>query len=103
MCAYQATDLPGVYVSISVQPADADPDEDPIVQLRSAAKTLLGSQAEAERIEVGDGGFAYGSASRSEAAARRGNRVFHADIGSTGAGLGDKKAAAIALLQYVVK
>ena len=36
-----------------------DPEEDPIAEVKSSAKTLTGS--EAEQIAVGDDGYAYGS------------------------------------------
>jgi hypothetical protein len=101
MCAYQATESPGTFVSVSVQPAD--PSEDPIAEVKSAAKTFLGSQMEAERIDVGDGGYAYGSASKSEAAARKGDRVFRAEITSTGGAGEGSKAAVVGLLQRVVR
>jgi hypothetical protein len=86
---------------VSVQPAD--PSQDPIAEVRSAAKTFMGSQTEAECIDVGGGSYAYESASRSEAAARKGDRVFRADITSTGGGGGGTKAAAVGLLQRVVR
>jgi hypothetical protein len=95
MCAYQGASSANTMISISVQPYDAN--EDPIADLRGSAKRLSG--AEAERIDIGDGGYAYGSKSKSEAAARKGSRVYHAEI----MGAPDKKAAAIALLKRVVK
>ena len=95
MCAYQGASSASTMISISVQPYDAN--EDPIVDLRGSAKRLSG--AEAERIDIGDGGYAYGSKTKSEAAARKGSRVYHAEI----VGAPDKKAAAIALLKRAVK
>lgn len=95
MCAYQSTSQSGVMVSVSVQPAD--PREDPVAEVRSAARTFTG--ADAERITLGDGGYAYGSKSKSEAATRSGNRVFHAEI----QGAGPKKAEVVALLSRVLR
>ena len=95
MCAYQGASSANTMISISVQPYDAN--EDPIADLRASAKRLSG--AEAERIDIGDGGYAYGSKSKSEAAARKGSRVYHAEI----MGAPDKKPAAVALLKRVVK
>ena len=91
MCAYQGASSANTMISISVQPYDAN--EDPNVDLRASAKRLSG--AEAERIAIGDGGYAYGSKSKSEAAARKGSRVYHAEI----MGAPEKKDAAIALAQ----
>lgn len=80
MCAYQGTGpSANAFISISVQPMD--PQENPVAEVRSAAKTFLGAQAEAEPIAVGDGGYAYGADTKSEAAARKGNRVFHVEVG----------------------
>jgi hypothetical protein len=100
-CAYQGSESADVFVSLSVGPVD--PKDDPLARVQSAAKTFLGAQAEADRIAVGDGGYAYGSTGKSEAAARKGDRVYHVDIGAMGSTIGDKKAAVITLLQRIVK
>ena len=100
MCAYQSTDASqGAFVSISVQPAD--PQNDRVAELRSSAKLLAG--ADAEPIQVGEGGYAYGSGSKSEAAARQGGRVFHVEAMSTGESIGNKRDAVVALLEGLVK
>lgn len=95
ICAYRGTQSANAFVSVSVQPAGSE--EDPVAQLRKTAKALSGSDAEA--LAVGDGGYAFGSPEKSGAIAKKGGRVFHAEI----SGVADKKAAAIALLTQVVK
>ena len=103
ICAYEGADRNrGTYVSLTVGPAGGE--EDPTERVQKAAKTMLGTSAEAERIDVGEGGYAYGSSSQSEAAARKGNRTYYAHIGTTGAGgPGDKKTELVALLRRVVR
>ena len=102
-CTYQGTGVAdNAFVTVSVQ--RADPEEDPVVEVPKAAKRLLGERVEVEPIDVGEGGFAYGARLRSEAAARKGGRAFHAEVWAMErADLKDKKSAVIALLRQVVK
>jgi len=95
ICAYRGTQSANAFVSVIVQPAGSG--EDPVAQLRKTAKVLTGSDAAA--IAIGDGGYAFGSQEKSGAVARKGSRIYHAEI----SGVADKKDAAIALLKQVVK
>ena len=95
ICAYRGTQSANAFVSVTVQPAGSE--EDPVAQLRQAARVLTGSDAAA--IAVGEGGYAFGSKEKSGAIAKKGGRIFHAEI----SGMPDKKDAAIALLKQVVK
>jgi hypothetical protein len=101
ICAYQAVDNQGVLVSLTVQPEGGETD--PMAGVRSGAKAFLGAQAEAEPVAIGDGGYAYGSGSKSEAAVKKGNRIYHADITASAGSTGDKKAAVIELLRQIVR
>jgi hypothetical protein len=96
ICAYRGTQSANAFVSIIAQPAGSG-EEDPVAQLRKTAKVFTG--ADASSIAVGDGGYAYGSQDKSAAIARKGARIYHAEI----SGVADKKDAAIALLKQVVK
>jgi hypothetical protein len=102
LCAYQATDPRlGAFVSIAVAPLAAG--EDAMSEIRAAARTILGAQADAQPIDVGERGYAYGSVSKSEAAAIRMSQVYHVDVTAAGTPrLGDKKDAVIAILRKVV-
>lgn len=102
LCVYQSTDRTlGAFVSIAVAPLS--PGEDAMAEIRASARTVLGEQADAEPIDVGDRGYAYGSASKSGAAALRLSQVYRVDVTSmTAAPLGDRKAAVIAILRKVV-
>jgi hypothetical protein len=103
VCAYEGTDqLRGTFVSLSAGPAGGE--EDPMEKVRETAKLMLGASAEAEPIDVGDGGFAYGSGPQSEAVARKGDRTYYVQVATTGAGgPGSKKAELVALLRQVVR
>jgi hypothetical protein len=102
LCAYQTTDKArGAFVSIAVAPLS--PGEDAMAEIRASARAVLGEQADAEPIDVGDRGYAYGSSSKSGAAAIRQSRVYRVDVTSvTGAPLGDRKAAVVTILRKVV-
>jgi len=50
---------------------------------------------------VGERAYAWGSPSKSEAAALRASRVYHVDVTAT-TPIGDRKAAVIAILRKVV-
>ena len=101
ICAYQAVESQGVFVSLIVQPVGGE--EDPIAGVKAGPKALLGAQAEADPVAIGDGGYAYGSDTKSEAAVRKGNRVYYADVTASAGSTGDKKAAVIELLRQIVR
>lgn len=102
ICAYQATDTElGAFISIVVAPASES--EQMLTEVRSAAKTFLGEEAEAEAIDVGERGYAYGSANKSEAAAVAGDRVYLVDVTSFAlASIGSKKDAIVEILKKVI-
>ncbi|HEX6863584.1 MAG TPA: hypothetical protein VF414_12245 [Thermoanaerobaculia bacterium] len=103
MCAYEGTgQFRGTFVSLSAGPAGGE--EDPMKKVQQTAKTMLGAAAAAEPIDVGDGGYAYGSGPQSEAVARKGDRTYYVQVATTAAGgPGDKKAELVALLRRVVR
>ena len=102
LCAYQATDKAlGAFVSIAVAPIA--PGEDAMAEIRGSARSVLGEQADAEPIDGGARGYAYGSASTSGAAAVHLSRVYRVAVTSmTAARLGDRKAAVVVILRKVV-
>ena len=88
MCAYEGTEArKGTFVSLSVEPAGGE--EDPIQGVKQSAKTWLGAGAETEP--------------QSEAAARKGDRVYRAQVGAMTGSPGDKQEAMIALLRRAMK
>ena len=99
ICGYQAAEREvGAFVSIAVAPLS--PGEDALAEVRSAAAAVSGAEG-SDSIGVGERGYAYGSASKSAAAAVRASRVYHVDI-TAATPIGDRKAAAIAILRKVV-
>lgn len=101
-CGYQATgDQSDTFVSIAVGP-DSESAE-AMEEVKSGARTMLGTAAQAEPVQLGDGGFAYGSSGKSEGAAVGGGRLYRVDVTSTGlGGPGDKKDAVIAILRKIM-
>jgi hypothetical protein len=75
-CSYELESDPTVHVELSIKSAQAA--DQLFADIQSKAKIALGSSAQADRIDVGQGGWAYGSRSVSEAAARAGEKVYHA-------------------------
>jgi hypothetical protein len=76
MCNYTLRSDPTVSIELAVQPAQRA--DDIFAQLQQRVRLARGESAEAERISVGEGGWAFGGRSQSEAAARRGGKVYHA-------------------------
>ena len=99
VCAYQGSDAAlGISVTTIVGPAAGS--EQVYSDMREEAALFLGPGVEPERIEVGDGGYAYGSASKSVAAAVAGGRLYYAEVVSTAsADIGDKQAGMVALVE----
>lgn len=73
-CAYQIEADPTVEVELAIQPAEIG--ELVFEGLHSRARAMTG--APPDSVGLGDVGWAYGSNSASEAAVRRGERVYHA-------------------------
>lgn len=100
-CTFPATDQTnhaGVNVAILVAPASyGQVAIDDITA--SAARAGVSTQP----VDLGQGGLSYGSSQRSAAATVVGDKVVGITIGTTGpSSLGDKRAAAVAVLRQVV-
>jgi hypothetical protein len=102
ICAYQATNAAlGASVTTVLGPASAS--EELFAEMRESAESFLGAGKEPEAIQVGERGYAYGSKSKSEAAAVSGGRLYHAEAGGVGsASIGDKKAAMVEVLRQLI-
>lgn len=100
ICAYQSARRPDqTFVSVTVLPASDRAEV--IDDVRSAAKTMTGTDAEV--VEIGDEGFAYGSSGKSEAVAVRGDRIYRVDLTTTGLASQNDKGAAIALVRKLMR
>ena len=70
--------------------------------LKRRAKGMLGQDAEADRVDLGSGGWAYGSNSLSDAAAVVGDRVYRATLDyPMAASFGDQKEAMVRVLKAI--
>ena len=70
--------------------------------LKRGAKAMKGQDAEADRLDLGSGGWAYGSNSQSDAAAVVGERVYRATLDYSMAGsIGDQKEAMVRILKTI--
>ena len=76
MCNYTLREDPTVSIELAVQPAQRAADI--FAEPRQRVRLARGESAEAERISVGEVGWAYGASSQSEAAARSGGKVYRA-------------------------
>ncbi len=102
MCNYTLHADPTVHIELAVRPAQAA--DGIFANLQQRMKIARGQAAEAERIDVGDGGWAYGARSQSEAAARRGGKVYHARmIYSLSTTIPDRKDAMVQLVTRLME
>lgn len=75
-CSYQLEEDPTVEVELSIKPAEVA--EMLIDGLHERAKGSLGASQRGDSLALGDEGWAYGSASGSEAVVRKGEQVYRA-------------------------
>jgi hypothetical protein len=72
--------------------------------VKQRVKDINGQDAEAERVNVGSGGWAFGADSKGEAAAVIGSHVYNVEFADVGVlrSLGDQKDAMIRVLKMMV-
>jgi len=102
-CHYEMTGrYRGNYLELGRQPASR---ADAIfAEMQQAVKVMKGGDAKPERITLGSGGWAFGSNSRSEAAAVVGSQVFRANLNYMLArDIGDQKEAMVRVLESVTR
>ncbi|HKT60147.1 MAG TPA: hypothetical protein VJQ46_08860 [Gemmatimonadales bacterium] len=102
-CQYEMTGrYRGNFVELTGQPASKA--DSVFGDLKRAAKGMKGIDAEADRLDLGSGGWAYGSNSLSEAAAVVGTHVYHARMEYMGFNtIGDQKDAMVAVLKLIAR
>ena len=79
-CTYRLDGDSTIEVDLSIKPAEVG--ETLFAGLRQRMEARLGAGSQPEAVTLGDEGWAYESASGSEAAARKGEKVYHATIAS---------------------
>jgi len=102
-CMYEmAGRYRGNFLELKSQPAGRA--DDVFAGLKRAAKGMNGIDAEADRLDLGSGGWAYGSNSLSEAAAVVGSHVYHARLEYLGfTTIGDQKEAMVRVLKLFAR
>ena len=99
VCAYEASAEPrGVTVSIVSGPVAEQPQWRE--ELQQSARTMAGRDATG--IDVGAGGLAYGTRSKSEAATTIDDQLYQADI-TAFESIGDKREAMVELLRLAAR
>jgi hypothetical protein len=92
----------GNFLELNRQPASQA--EAIFAEIRQRVKVMKGTAAEADRIDLGSGGWAFGSNSKSEAAAVVGSQVWRASLSYMLAGdIGDQKDAMVRVLKLVAR
>jgi hypothetical protein len=97
-CMYEMTGrYRGNFLELSRQPkARADAI---FAQMQQSVRMMKGADAKPDRIDLGSGGWAFGSNSKSEAAAVVGSQVYHAELSYMLADVGDQKEAMVRVLE----
>lgn len=101
-CVYELTGrYRGTTIELTGEPASLA--EDVFTKVKQSAKVLNGQNAEAERIAVGSGGWAYGG-DGGDAAAAGGGHVYHVMLHSGPlSSIGDQKDAMVRILKLTLQ
>jgi hypothetical protein len=103
LCSYELTGrYRGTSIELTGNPASLA--EDVFSKVKQSVKVMNGDKAEAERIDIGSGGWAYGGDAGSEAAAADGGHVYHVTLHSGPlSSIGDQKDAMVGILKLMVQ
>lgn len=77
-CLFDLEEDPMVYLTLSTRPAAAAPEVFDDIRMRARAD--LGQGHDAQRLELGEGGWVLGTSSRSEAAAVANGKLYYAEL-----------------------
>ena len=80
-CSFQLVEDTDVEIELAIKPANLG--EMFFAGMQDRMKTRQGPDARADALTLGDEGWAYGAKSGSEAAVRKGDRIYHASLSST--------------------
>jgi hypothetical protein len=100
-CQYEMTGrYRGTFVELTGEPASKA--DSVFGEIKRAVKGMKGVDAEADRLDLGSGGWAYGSNSLSDAAAVVGNHVYRSRMEYMGFNkIGDQKDAMVRVLKLI--
>jgi hypothetical protein len=77
-CLYQVEQRQDIFIELTTAPAAAA--DTVFAGIKTHAKGQLGQEAEADKVTVGEGGWAYSSTSLCEAATLAGGRLYRAKM-----------------------
>jgi hypothetical protein len=102
-CMYELTGrYRGVFVELTTQPASRA--DDVFADMRRVVKGMNGQEATPDRVDLGDGGWAFGSGSMSRAAVVAKGRLYQADMSYMGFDtIGDQKDAMVRVLELAIR
>jgi hypothetical protein len=103
LCSYEMSGrYRGTFIELTGNPASLA--EDVFSKVKQSVKVMNGDDAEAERIDVGAGGWAYGGDGGSEAAAADGGHVYHVTLHSGPlSSVGDQKDALVRVVKLMMQ
>jgi hypothetical protein len=92
----------GVFIELGVQPASRA--EAAYARIHQLVKGINGQSATPDRVDVGEGGWAFGSGSMSRAAVVSKGRLYQADMSYMGfESIGNQKDAMIRVLEVAIR
>ena len=92
----------GVFVELITQPASRV--DDVFADMRRVVKGMKGQDATQDRVDLGEGGWAFGSNGMSRAAVVARGRLYQAKMDYMGAdSIGDRKDAMIRVLELAIR
>jgi hypothetical protein len=102
-CQYELTGrYRGVFVELSTQPATRA--DDVFTDMRRVVKGMKGQDATPDRVDMGEGGWAFGSSAMSRAAVVAKGRLYQANMDYMGfETIGDQKDAMLRVLELALR
>lgn len=102
-CMYELTGrYRGVFIELTTQPASRA--DDVYADMRRVVKGMKGQEATPDRVDLGDGGWAFGSGSRSRAAVVAKGRLYQANMNYMAfESIGDQKDAMVRVLELAIR
>jgi hypothetical protein len=101
-CMYELTGHRGVFVELITQPASRA--EDVFADMRRVVKGMKGQEATPDRVDLAEGGWAFGSGGMSRAAVVAKGRLYQANMDYMGAEtIGDQKDAMVRVLELAIR
>lgn len=102
-CMYELTGQHrGVFVELITQPASRA--DDVFADMRRVVKGMKGQEATPDRLDLGEGGWAFGSGGMSRAAVVAKGRLYQANMEYMGLEtIGDQKDAMVRVLELAIR